>query len=159
MREHYRGTNRAAKRYVSMAALACLALAFAPGVASAQPVALSIKIIDARSDGNSVDPRLKELARELATLKFTSYQLIDEATLKLEVGSSGRMQLPNGHWMVLKARELSKDGKVRLDLEVKKLKFKTTVSVGPGATLAVGGPSVGEGSLILAVTHLKAKDR
>jgi len=65
------------------------------------------------------------------------------------------MQLPNGEWMVVKPLGLEADGKLKLELSAEKLKFKTTVAIGPGATLVVGGPPFDGGALIVAVSRPK----
>ena len=57
--------------------------------------------------------------------------------------------------MSVVAKELGADGKLKLDLTVDKLRFKSTVSIDPGATLAVGGPAQQEGALLLAITRPK----
>lgn len=120
---------------------------------AAEQVRLSIKVIHAHNRGQQIDPKLAELVREFAGLKFTAYELKDEATFALELGSAGRMQLPNGEWMLIRPKDLVEGGKLRLEMEAEKLKFKTLVAVAPGATLAVGGPPFEGGALILAVTR------
>jgi hypothetical protein len=93
------------------------------------------------------------MVKSFPKLGFNAYELKDEATLQLELGSAGRIQLPNREWMSVRAKQLTPDGKLRLELAVEELKFKTTVTITEGATLAVGGPSFGDGALILAITR------
>ena len=109
---------------------------------------------------SKLDPKLKDLASAFKKLDFTAYELKDEATFNLEMNSTGRMQLPSQDWMTIKTLgTVGPNDKLRLQLEVKKLKFKTTVAIDPGATLAVGGPPFQDGALILAVTRANsAKD-
>ena len=114
-------------------------------------VRLDVKVILAQPSGSFVDPKLKELVQEFSSLKFSSYSLKDEATFRLDMHSTGRMQLPNGKWMNIIPKEILPDGKLRLDLAVEELKFKTQVAIAQDATLAVGGPSFEDGSLILAI--------
>jgi hypothetical protein len=127
----------------------------APQLARAQApqVHLGIKVIHAHNHGTAVDPKLASLVKEFQGLKFTAYELKDEATFQLDVGSSGRMQLPSEAWMTVRPREVAADGKLRLEMEVEAIKFKLTVAIAPGATLAVGGPPFKDGALILAVTR------
>ncbi len=120
--------------------------------AAANTASLQLKVIHAHNRGKVVDPRLSALAKEFARLSFTSYELKDEAAFNLDIGASFRMQLPSKAWMVIHARELTADGKLRLDIDVQQLKFKTTVVIAEGATLAVGGPQHDGGTLILALT-------
>jgi hypothetical protein len=137
---------------LSLVVATLLALVAAPARA-AEPVHLGIKVIHAHNRDATVDPKLKDLVKEFSSLKFKAYALKDEAMFNLELGSAGRMQLPTKDWMTVRPRELSADGKLRIEMEVEKIKFKTTVAIGPGATLAVGGPPFEDGALILAVTR------
>jgi hypothetical protein len=135
--------------------LALVVLCFA-GAAQAAPQPLNIKVIQAHNNSKSIDPRLEKLVKEWKHLSFTAYELKDEAEFNLDIGSVGRMQIPNGEWMSIVAQELAPDGKLKLELTVEKLKFKVVVSIAAGATLAVGGPAVNQGALILAVSRPKA---
>ncbi len=134
-----------------------LALALmAARVAEAAPVRLNLKIIHAHNKGKQIDPKLKKLVKQFASLRFSAFELKDEANFNLEIGASGSMQLPGGEWMKINTQSLH-DDKLRLELVVDKLKFKTTVTIASGATLAVGGPAFEDGSLILAITRPKPK--
>jgi hypothetical protein len=125
----------------------------APRVVSATtPVTLDVKIIHAHNKSTQVDPRIAAIVKDLGALKFTGYDLKDQETFPLEPKSIGRMKLPSGAWLTLTPLELSHD-KLRLELEIKDLKFKTVVTINKGATLAIGGPPYDRGALILAVTR------
>jgi hypothetical protein len=71
--------------------------------------------------------------------------------VRLEPGQAARLQLPNGHWLKLTDIGRADDGRVRLDLAIKAMEFRTTALLAPGATLAVGGPPYEKGALILAI--------
>lgn len=143
-------TRRLFSTFVASLALALIV----PRVAEAAPVKLNIKVIHAHNKGKKIDPKLKKLAKQFASLRFTAFELKDEASLNLEIGSSGSVQLPGEEWMKITTRSLE-DNKLRLEFVVEKLKFKTTAVIAAGATLAVGGPPFEDGSLILAVTRPK----
>ncbi len=124
---------------------------------------LAVKVVHAQNQSAKVDKRLEGLVKQLDALKFKGYELKDEATFELELGASGRMQVPSDKtparredvaWMTVTPLSLAPDGKLKLELEVKDLKFKTTVVLAQGATLAVGGPAYDGGAIILAVTRL-----
>ncbi|MBI3178110.1 MAG: hypothetical protein HYZ27_00525, partial [Deltaproteobacteria bacterium] len=134
------------RRNRSKGAALALALWIVPAAAAAAPVALNIRVIHAHNKSKEIDAKLKDLAKDLAKLAFTGYALKDQATFNLDAGAAGRMQLPDGEWMTVRAQELTKDGSLRLDLSVDKLKFKSTVTIAAGATLAVGGPPFDSGS-------------
>ncbi len=139
----------------TLAALCLVTIALLARPAAASEVPLGIKVIHATKGKNSVDAKLKGLVKDFKGLPFSSYALLDEATFKIEQGSTGRMQLPNKAWMTLQPQDL-RDGKLRLDLEIKDLKFKTTVVIPKGKTIAVGGPRYDGGAMILAVTYEKS---
>lgn len=126
-----------------------------PRDAVAAQVQLQIKIIYAHNKSKVVDPKLESLVKTkpFTQLKFTAYELKDDATLKIEIGSSTSVQLPNKQWMKVRATELTKDGKLRIDFRIDKPAFTTTARISPGATLAVGGPGFDDGVLILAVSR------
>ena len=134
--------------------LLLLAVWLLPAAVAAKPEPLNIKVIHAHNKSKIVALRIEKLVKQFK-LAFTAYELKDEAEFNLELGSIGRMQLPSGEWMSVVAKELGADGKLKLDLTVDKLRFKSTVSIDPGATLAVGGPAQQEGALLLAITRPK----
>ncbi|MEL6545640.1 MAG: hypothetical protein AAFQ82_13495 [Myxococcota bacterium] len=141
----------------TLAALGFAMAALLPVAAQATEVPLEIKVIHAKKGKDSVDSALKGLVKDFKGLPFNSYSLLDEATFKIEIDSTGRMQLPSKAWMALRPKELrGKD--LRLDIEIKELKFKTTVVVPEGKTIAVGGPRYDGGHMILAVTRQKPKN-
>jgi len=130
-----------------------LVVAFWSASVLAAPVRLDVKVIYATNKTVGVDPKLKKLAREFSSLKFTGYELKDESTLVLELGSSGRVQLPTKDWLTVRPRELVDDGKLRIDLEIEKIKLKTTSTIARDGTLAIGGPAFEDGTLILVITR------
>jgi hypothetical protein len=135
--------------------MAALAVGLLSSVATAAPVQVELKIIHAHNKGKVVDPKIQALVKLLQKLSFTSYTLKDEAVLAIELNAAGSMQLPNGEWLAVKPITMEADGKLKLELSVEKLKFKTTVAIGPGATLVVGGPPFDGGALIVAVSRPK----
>ena len=124
-----------------------------PLLAEAAPFALVIKVVHGRMVGASVDPKLKKLARSLSALKFKSLTLKDEVRLELDIGSAGRMQLPDRHWMQVKARGATDEGKLRLEIHVEELEFVATVVIAQGATVVVRGPPFEDGTLVLVVSR------
>lgn len=123
-------------------------------VRAEKPVELSIKVIYAQKGPAGVDPKLRGLVKDFKGLPFSSYSLADEATLALAKDEVGRVELPGKVWMTVVPKE-GRSKKLRLEIEIKEYKIKTTVGIKPGATLAVGGPPYKSGTLILAITHLK----
>lgn len=133
-----------------------LALFLCAAEAAARPYDVKVRVIRASNAAQSIDPKLADLAKELSPLKFSALSLADEALFKIELGSSGRMQLPGKEWMTISAQSLAPDGKLRLSIEVDKLQLKAVVAVDAGATVAVRGPEDEGATLILAVTRAAA---
>jgi len=138
-----------------LTAAAAILLVAGPAAAGPQHE-LAVKVIHATRSGVAVDPKLKELAKELKALKFSSFKLQDEAKFELELETSGRMQLPDRQWMTIQPTEiLAEKGMLRIIIEVAKLEFKATVAIAKGATVVVPGPPFKGGRLLLAVTRVK----
>jgi hypothetical protein len=137
--------------------LAAIAYFLLAAPARADPVTLGVKIIYAHNKATGIDPKLKKLAKDLSSLKFTAYELKDEAQLSLELGATGRVQLPTKEWLYVKPRDIDQYGKLRVDLEVEKIKLKTTSTIAKDGTLAIGGPAYHDGTLILAISREAAK--
>jgi hypothetical protein len=123
--------------------------------AQAEPssVPVDLRVIYAHSDGTEVDYRVQDLLPTFASLRFTSYVLKSQGAFALSPGTSIRAQLPDSTTLEIATRSVNAAGQLRLDIEIKKIKFKTTVAIAPGATLAVGGPPYEKGALIFALTR------
>jgi len=116
---------------------------------------LKVKIIHATKTGVEVDAEIKSLANDFSQLNFTSFKVIDKAKIDVAIGGSSKFQLPNGLWMKVTLLRVDKDGGMRLKIVAKKLKFKSTIAIKPGGTVAVGGPSYKDGALIFALSRAK----
>lgn len=130
--------------------LLCFAIAAPAAAKTKYPV--QIQVIRATEGPAHFDEKLKKLEKQLKNLPYQHFELQDEAHFDLVVGSTMRMQLPNEAWMTIVPKEFSK-GALRIELIIKKLKFRTTVAIEKGGTLAVGGPRYGGGALLLAITR------
>ena len=121
--------------------------------------ALKIQIIHATKSGKAVDPELRSLVRDFSQLKFSSFRIIDRAQIKVAVGATSKFQLPNGLWMDVALKELDRAGGLRLNVSAQKLKFKSTIAIKPGGTVAVGGPLYKGGALIFTLSREKSPSR
>lgn len=137
-----------------LAAMACMIVFFSGSAAvSAAPVPLAVRVVYAHNKTNGIDPKLKKLVRELKSLKFTAYELKDAQVLQLELGIAGTIELPSKDTLTIRPRELADGDKLRVDLEIEKIKLKTTSSIAKDGTLAIGGPPYEDGALIIAITR------
>ena len=125
------------------------------GRAQSGPASLPVdlRVIYAHNDGTEVDARIKDLLPTFASLRFSAYVLKSQGEFSLSPGTSVRAQLPDATMLEIATRSINAAGQLRLDIEIKKIKFKTTVAIAPGATLAVGGPPYEKCSLIFALTR------
>ena len=116
---------------------------------------LKVQIIHATKSGTAVDAELRPLVRDFSRLEFSSFRVIDRALIKVAVGGNSKFQLPNGIWMDVVLKELDLDGGLRLKISAQKLKFKSTIAIKPGGTVAVGGPVYKGGALIFTLRRDK----
>lgn len=122
---------------------------------SEQRIQLDIQVIHATRGAPHIDVGLEKLVQSFSSLDFTAYRLKDEMKIEVRLGSSTRVQLPNGMWMQVQAKASKQPGMLQLGISADKPKFKTTVNVKKGATIAVGGPPFEQGSLIFSITRRK----
>lgn len=120
-----------------------------------QPTRLSVKIILAHRRDAVVDPRVRPWLQGFGDLPFTGYALRDEATFTLALGTTGHLQLPDHSWLTVLPLE-SMARRVRAHIELAGVPLQTTVLMGQGATLAVGGVPYEDGRLLVTVTLLRA---
>ncbi|NNF99134.1 MAG: hypothetical protein HKM93_07125 [Desulfobacteraceae bacterium] len=131
-----------------------MALMSGPVLAS-QKVNIGIKTILASDKAEFVDPQLKGLIKELRTVfRFTSYRMLGQDNLTIEVGKTGTVRLPGGR--VLEVTPIGIQGK-RSELELSILKkkrriFNTRIKLLNGGVLTVGGPRHDNGFLLFNIT-------
>jgi hypothetical protein len=128
--------------------------------AIAATIPLDIKIIYAHNEAIRVDSKIKNLVKDFGKIKFSAFDLKNETTLNCELTKEQFIQLPNNEKLRITAQEITSDNKLRLEIFIEALKFKTVVSIDPLATVAVGGPLYESGVLILAISReLNKKNR
>ena len=123
-----------------------------PQAQAAEQVAISIKIIHATKGTRHIDPKLKAISAQFKNLAFTSYALLDEATFRLDLNASGKMEFPDKRWLQVTPRAVDANNVIKIDLAVKKIKFTTTARIPAGGMLTIGGPKYTTGSLLLVLT-------
>ena len=128
----------------------------APAAKAAQGKAtLDVVVVRADRSGR-VEPRLKELERQLSFTGFTGFRTVSEQSLKLGKGQADTV--PGGAGYKLKTELLSQDGdKARVRMQILKgaeARVDTTVRLPKGKAFTVKGPKVKDGgAMIYVITY------
>lgn len=143
-------------RATALQALVAAVLLLAPCLLHAAPsVSIEVGIVQASSEGSSIDPALSKLKSKLQEMfKYTSYRMLDRQKRTLAVGETGEIPLPGNR--VFKAVPASIEGsKVKLDVQILeggKNRLTSTLGLNRGGMVLVGGPSYQNGVLILVIS-------
>jgi hypothetical protein len=122
--------------------------------AADQPVKLTVQVIHASNQGTAVDPALAKIRAQLSSLKFSSYRLLETRPLSTKVGAKHAVALPGGRTMDLYPYGIS-GGSLEVLVTITdgaKRLLDTTVRLPNNGSIVVGGPSHGEGVLIVALS-------
>jgi hypothetical protein len=124
-------------------------------MASAQ-VQVRIRVILASNVGQTIDPSLTDVHKELGSLfNFTSYRLLRDEPMNLVSNQTVTVQGRRpGRSMEVTLVGLHRDKallKIRVIREGVDL-LNTQVRLSPGRTVLIGGPRYGEGVVIFAVS-------
>jgi hypothetical protein len=127
---------------------------FSLSTASAQ-IPVRMRLIQASNVGQSVDPSLNDVHRELGSLfNFTSYRLLREENLRLSQNQPVTITAHPGRSMEVTLVGLKREAaklKIRVTREGKDI-LDTQVRLSPGRTVLIGGPRHGEGVVIYALS-------
>jgi hypothetical protein len=108
-----------------------------------------------------MDPRLGTLEKRLHDFAFTSYQLLTENTLTLNLNTEYRLGLPDKRSLVIAPRKFERSGKIRVHLHLlnpKQVKLiDAEYAIEPGGELLLGGMKHADGSLLIALHHSTAR--
>jgi hypothetical protein len=121
---------------------------------AASKIDISVKTVLAAQDAAYVDPRLKDLAKELKTVfRYTSYRLLGENRIRLELKKTGTISLPGNR--VLKVTPVRISGN-RAELNLAILKgnsqiFNTSIQLLNRGSITIGGPRHKNGFLLLNI--------
>ena len=127
---------------------------FSNSTASAQ-VPVRMRVIQASSVGQNIDPSLNDVHKELGSLfSFTSYRLLREENLRLSPNQPVTITAHPGRFMEVNLVGLQRDVaklRIRVIREGKDI-LDTQVRLSPGRTVLIGGPRHGEGVVIYALS-------
>lgn len=124
---------------------------------------VEIRVIEATpgsSASQTVDPKLKALAKDFRSLPFTSLKQRDAHQKVMSPGERVMFEFPGPkgerRFLVVSSHGEQQGGKLRFQLAIPELKFDTLVAVPDGGTLLVGGPRHGDKTIFFAVTAHKS---
>lgn len=122
-------------------------------VALGEEVGIGVRVILASHEGKAIDARLRDIQKNLDTLNYSSYRLLQERSFLLAQGQSGQLPLAGNKELHIELLQ-EQGGTAEIAVEILqggKGIFKTTAKLKKGGTLLIGGPKHEEGVLILAI--------
>ncbi len=103
-----------------------------------------------------IDPRLRRLENDLSPMPFNHYMV--QKTTRRVLAKGGKVKVHFGLEHGLKAREfklgylgVDEEGRAIVSVGIPSSNFKTKVHLKPGATILIGGPHVGDETVIFAL--------
>jgi hypothetical protein len=119
-------------------------------------VQVRLRVIGASNDGQTIDPSLKDIYKELGSLfSFTSYRLFRDENLRLSPNQPVSISTRRGRLIEVTLISLHKDIaelRIRVVREEKEI-LNTQVRLSPGRTVLIGGgPRQREGVIIYALS-------
>ena len=122
-----------------------------PSIAAAAEVELEVLVIQAEKGTGTLEEALKPHAERIAKTGFGAAKLVDRVSRKVEQGSSVSLQILE-KFSTVKLLDVTKDGTVKLAIEIKDFNFKAKTSHIKGGTIIVVKKTGKDSALLLAVT-------
>jgi len=117
-------------------------------------VRLDWRIIRASHKNTRVDPRLKDIYRDLgAVFNYSSFELLNRNQISLGPNQPVSVSLPGNKTCIIKVTQITKQ-RVHVQIQIMKNNrsvFGTAARLMNGRTLIIGGPSGGGKALIFAL--------
>ncbi|MBW2602043.1 MAG: hypothetical protein JRD47_09015 [Deltaproteobacteria bacterium] len=114
-----------------------------------------VKTVLASGGEKYLDPRLSALIEELHTLfRYSSYRLLSEDHLQLDIQQTGRVSLPGRRTLKIKPIAVA-DNRIELRLVIQRKKeqvFQTVIQLLNHGSIIVGGPKHKDGSLLFSIS-------
>jgi hypothetical protein len=126
-------------RALAMVAVASLWTLLIPSVAHAEKVKFEIKVVEASTQGNTIDPKLAHMRDDFKHKGFaySSYKLVNERVETTDLKNPVKVPLPNGKEALLTPLSVAKDGNINVHIEIKQL-IDVTYTVGNNGTYFQG---------------------
>ena len=135
-------------------ALVLAAITVSAPARSQSSVSLTVQVIHASNAGTSVDPALAKIRAQLGSMKYSSYKLLETRPFSTALGAKHAMPLPGGRTLDLYPFGLS-GGSLELLVTINdgsKRLLDTTFRLSNNGTILVGGPTYGDGVLLVAIS-------
>jgi len=117
-------------------------------------IRITVKTILASEKGNSVDPGLNDIVRELQSLfRYSSYKFLGEKGLSLSLNSKGVVSLPEQVTMNISSMGIEGDRAV-LDIEILRggsRIIQTVIKLRNNSSINIGGPEYKGGNLLFNI--------
>ncbi|MCE5270611.1 hypothetical protein LLH00_04945 [bacterium] len=144
---------------LTIAVLLMLILAPAAPLTAQEPNRCRITVLEILADksGQGLDNELKALKKDLDKLNYTTYRLSNSYQLSTVFSQPSDLTLLGENKLTLTAEGVEDNGKIRLKVKLsprdsKEKSIEMVTRVADGGMFLLGGPSQGDGVLILAVT-------
>src|SRR5687767_12648739 len=114
------------------------ALVLAPRAFAAQPsVKVNILVIEAKPEKGGFDPRIVKLKEKITRSGYQSAQVLDELSHhEIDIGSRVSLQMPSKkQTLSVKVLQVTKEQKIKLQVAIDGMKFKTTTEHTNGGIL------------------------
>ncbi|MBT7261145.1 MAG: hypothetical protein HN888_08515 [Desulfobacula sp.] len=118
-------------------------------------VLTNVKVIQASTGPNHVDPSLNKIISELKSVfKYTSYRLLNNQRLDLGFNQVGRVVLPGKRTLIVIPSYM--DGKrIHYQINIQKNRqsiFQTRVLLKNNSSITIGGPQFNNGVLLFNIS-------
>lgn len=142
-------------RFLAIAAGVIWCCSPAQTAAAPDQVKTNVKVIQASTRSESVDPALRRIVPELESVfKYTGYTLLQEQTLTLAFQQPGRIRLPDRRTLQLTPTG-NQGGRIQYDIRILKKNtavFQTRILLKNNHSMTIGGPRSDHGVLLFHIT-------
>ena len=136
--------------FTGVLVLSCLSISIKP-LCAAQDVKISIMVIKASNNGDTVDPALSRLNSQLGQLNYSSYSLVKKDSKQGKLGGELSFSLPDGDMLSVNMKNIE-DSFVTLDVSMREAGMRTNFKIVNGGTVLIGGNEYKDGTLVIAIT-------
>jgi len=117
-------------------------------------IQIHIKTILASQMDGGIDSSLRDLVEDLQSVfKYSSYRLLRQDNLNLQLNESGKVSLPGGRIMKITPREIT-GGRATIELGISignRQIFQTVIRLLNNSSITVGGPKHQDGYLLFNI--------